>query len=278
MIAVGVNYLPLNRKGNSLSGGEYQRICLASQLGAKLSQTLYVLDEPSIGLHPADTDQLIQVMKQLRDYGNTVLVVEHDTQIMKAADHLIELGPKAGRLGGELVASAPLKQFLKDRTSLSARLPQWGIKTYTTQKNGAPFGKATLKLTKCTANNLQSIDVEFPMGLLIAVTGVSGSGKSTLIHDTLYKTLAKIVMQEQIPSHQIGAFEKIYGLKNIYTSSLLDQRPIARSMRSNPATYLKIYDEIRRLMSCQTQAARNGLTPSHFSFNVDGGRCPLLQR
>lgn len=273
---VGVHYLKLNRKGNSLSGGEYQRICLATQLGSKLSQTLYVLDEPSIGLHPADTDKLIGVMLSLRNHGNTVVVVEHEEKIMQAADYLVELGPQAGVGGGNLVARGERARFLKDRESLTARYLTGELKLKVPERRRAP-GEAKIKLTKCRENNLRDVDVEIPLGLLVAVTGVSGSGKSSLIHDTLYQALAKLVMKEQIPAHKIGRFEKIHGLKHVPAVTLLDQTPIGRSMRSNPATYMKIYDEVRRIMASQPLAARAGLTPAHFSFNVDGGRCAKCQ-
>lgn len=270
--SVGVNYLRLNRKGNSLSGGEYQRICLATQLGAKLSQTLYVLDEPSIGLHPSDTDRLIRVMERLRDHGNTVVVVEHETKVMLAADFLVELGPLAGEQGGQLIAAKPRQEFLQDRNALTSKYlsGELSIRVPTRRR---PLMDAKISLTNCRENNLKGFDIEFPLGVLLGVTGVSGSGKSTLVHDTLYQALARMVLKEQIPTHHIGKFDKIQGLKNISSVVMLDQSPIGRSMRSNPATYIKAYDEIRRVMACQPQAARASLSPAHFSFNVDGGRC-----
>lgn len=273
MRRVGVGYIKLNRKGNSLSGGEFQRINLAAQLGAKLSQTLYVLDEPSIGLHPSDTERLIAVFEELRDNGNTVVIVEHEPQVMRTADNLIELGPKAGELGGELVAMGPSREFLKSRKSLTAKYLN-GEMEIPIPKTRREFNKDNaIRLTNCSANNLKNLDVEFPLGVVCAVTGVSGSGKSTLVHDTLYQILAKLILKENIPSHQIGAFSKVFGLSNINSVSLLNQTPIGRSQRSSPATYLKIYDEVRRVMACAPEAARLSLTPSHFSFNVDGGRC-----
>ncbi len=273
MRRVGVGYIKLNRKGNTLSGGEFQRINLAAQLGSKLSQTLYVLDEPSIGLHPSDTERLIAVFKELRDNGNTVVIVEHEPQVMKTADNLIELGPKAGELGGELVASGPSKEFLKSRKSLTAKYLS-GEMHIPIPKTRREFNKdKAIRLTNCTANNLKNLDVEFPTGLICAVTGVSGSGKSTLVHDTLYQVLAKLILKENIPSHQVGTFSKAFGVSNIQSVSLLNQTPIGRSQRSSPVTYLKIYDEVRRMMACAPEAVRLSLTPSHFSFNVDGGRC-----
>ena len=274
--SVGVAYLKLNRRGNSLSGGEYQRICLATQLGAKLSQTLYVLDEPSIGLHPCDTDRLIKVMTQLRDHGNTVVVVEHDSSVMRAADFLVELGPLAGEQGGKLIAHGPRDRFLADRNSLTAKYLS-GEMQMPKPARRRPRGTDVLRLTNCRSNNLKSVNLEIPLRNLVAVTGLSGSGKSTLIHDTLYQALAKLVLKEQIPSHKIGTFDDIQGLVHLTGVIMLDQAPIGRSMRSNPATYIKAYDEIRRVMACQPQAARLNLSPAHFSFNVDGGRCSSCQ-
>jgi excinuclease ABC subunit A len=269
---VGVGYLRLNRKGNSLSGGEYQRISLASQLGSKLSNTLYVLDEPSIGLHPKDTDKLIEVMHTLRGHGNTLVVVEHDSSVMKSADYLVEVGPLAGTEGGQLIAYGTKADFLKNRKSLTSRYlsGELSLKAPKTRRKGNGH---TLSMIGCREHNLKNIDVEFPLGCLIAVTGVSGSGKSTLIHDTLYKSLARFLLREPVPSHEIGKHESITGWDKLGHLLLLDQTPIGRSSRSNTATYLKMYDEIRRIMAQQATAARRHLSPTDFSFNVDGGRC-----
>ena len=269
---VGVGYLKLNRKGNSLSGGEYQRISLAAQLGSKLSNTLYVLDEPSIGLHPADTDKLILVMHTLRNHGNTLVVVEHDTNVMRASDYLIELGHYAGTLGGKIVAQGAKDAFLKDRQSLTAKYLSGELKLNLPKARRPGLGKEIV-LTGCQEHNLQNVDLKIPLGKLVAVTGVSGSGKSTLINDTLYKALARLILREPIPSHEVGKFESITGWENLHYLLLLDQRPIGRSSRSNVATYMKIYDEIRRIMANQTASARRHLSPTDFSFNVDGGRC-----
>ena len=273
---VGVGYLRLNRKGNTLSGGEYQRISLASQLGSKLSNTLYVLDEPSIGLHPKDTDKLIQVVHALRDHGNTLVVVEHDTHVMRAADYLVEVGPLAGTEGGEIVASGTQKEFLAKKQSLTARYLSGDLNLPPRKARRKGNGK-TLEITDCRENNLQNVDLKLPLGSLIAVTGVSGSGKSTLICDTLYNQLARLVLHEPIPSHEVGKSGPMRGWENISQLLLLNQQPIGRSSRSNTATYLKMYDEIRRLMAAQTGAARRHLTPTDFSFNVDGGRCPVCK-
>ena len=271
---VGVAYLRLNRKGNTLSGGEYQRISLAAQLGSRLSQTLYVLDEPSIGLHPVDTDKLIQAIQQLKEHGNTVVIVEHDMEIMRAADYLVELGPKAGRLGGELIAKDYQKKFIENRKSLTAKYLNGEFSLKLPPKRKRPNPKLNIALEGCSHNNLKNIDVKIPLGLFVAVTGVSGSGKSSLVHDTLYKVLAKTILNHPIAKEELGRIKRIRSIRNVHSLALLDQKPIGRSSSSNPATYLKIYDKIRWLLSQQPQAARQGFTPGHFSFNVEGGRCP----
>jgi excinuclease ABC subunit A len=273
---VGVGYLRLNRKGNTLSGGEYQRISLASQLGSKLSNTLYVLDEPSIGLHPCDTEKLIQVIHALRDHGNTLVVVEHDTSVMKSADFLVEVGPKAGTEGGSIVASGSQKDFLKIKTSLTAQYLSGNLSLQIPKQRRAPKDKF-IELKGCRENNLKNIDVRLPLGCLVAITGASGSGKSTLIRDTLYTALARLVLNEPVPSYEIGKHDSIKGWENLRTVLMLDQAPIGRSSRSNTATYMKIYDDVRKIMSSQAAAARRHLSPSDFSFNVDGGRCPTCK-
>jgi excinuclease ABC subunit A len=269
---VGVGYLKLNRKGNTLSGGEYQRISLASQLGSKLSNTLYVLDEPSIGLHPCDTDKLIIVMHALRDHGNTLVVVEHDTSVMRSSDYLVEVGPFAGTEGGNIVAQGTQSEFLKKRASLTARYLS-GELTLPLPKSRREGNGHFIEIKGARANNLLDVNVKIPLGMLVGVTGVSGSGKSTLIHDTLYNSLARLVLHEPIPSQEVGKCDSIDGWDQIGNLCLLDQTPIGRSSRSNTATYIKMYDEIRRLMAQQATAARRHLTPTDFSFNVDGGRC-----
>ncbi|HEY8279247.1 MAG TPA: excinuclease ABC subunit UvrA [Bdellovibrionota bacterium] len=269
---VGVGYLKLNRKGNTLSGGEYQRISLASQLGSKLSNTLYVLDEPSIGLHPSDTDKLIQVIHALRDHGNTLVVVEHDASVMKSADYLVEVGPLAGSEGGEIVAAGNQKDFLKKRQSLTARYLSGELQLKKPKERRKGNGKEIV-VKGCREHNLKSIDFHLPLGRLVAVTGVSGSGKSTIVHDTLYNSLARVILHEAIPSHEVGKSDGLEGWEKVGNLSLLDQKPIGRSSRSNTATYIKMYDDIRRMMASQASAARRHLTPTDFSFNVDGGRC-----
>lgn len=275
--SVGVHYITLNRRGSTLSGGEFQRISLASQLGAKLSSTLYVLDEPSIGLHPVDTDRLISVLQQLKSHGNTVVVVEHETAVMKAADYLVELGPAAGRDGGSLIAHGVRDKFLKDRTSLTSKYLSGEIALRIPKTRRKVDKKNVVTLQGCTENNLQNVDVDIPLGVIVAVTGVSGSGKSTLIHDTFYQVAARFVMHESVPSYEMGRFKKIIGLDKIDQITLLDQKPIGKSTRSNPATYLKLYDDIRRILANQPSAVRRNLTPKEFSFNVDGGRCPACK-
>ncbi len=273
---VGVGYLKLSRKGNTLSGGEYQRISLASQLGSKLSNTLYVLDEPSIGLHPSDTDKLIQVIHALRNHGNTVVVVEHDTSVMKSADFLVEVGPLAGTEGGEIVAAGAKADFLKKRHSLTARYLSGELSLAKPRARRAGNGH-TIAVRGCREHNLKNVDLEIPLGKLVAVTGVSGSGKSTLVHDTLFLSLARLVLHDPVPSHEIGRNDGVDGWEKIGNLLLLDQTPIGRSSRSNTATYIKMYDEIRRLLASQASAARRHLTPTDFSFNVDGGRCPTCK-
>ena len=276
LLLVGVGYLKLNRKGNSLSGGEYQRISLASQLGSKLSNTLYVLDEPSIGLHPHDTDKLIQVMHNLRDHGNTLVVVEHDTTVMRSADYLVEVGPRAGSEGGTIVAAGSKQEFLQNRASLTAKYLSGELSLPKTKGRRKGNGQHLI-LSGAKEHNLKNVTLDLPLGTLIAITGVSGSGKSTLIHDTLYKSLARLILKENFPSHEVGKFDKLQGWENIQHLLLLDQTTIGRSTRSNTATYMKMYDDIRRIMANQAQSARRSLSPTDFSFNVDGGRCPTCK-
>jgi excinuclease ABC subunit A len=272
---VGVGYLKLNRKGNSLSGGEYQRTSLASQLGSKLSNTLYVLDEPSIGLHPEDTDRLIGVIHRLRDHGNTLVVVEHDAKVMKSADYLVEIGPKAGADGGHLVTALQRDEFLEDKKSLTARYLSGDLCLPKPRPRKDPT--KWIEIKGCQQHNLKNVDLRIPIGCVTAITGLSGSGKSTLIHDTLYKSLARLVLREPVPSHEVGAYRELKGWENLGGLLLLDQTPIGRSSRSNTATYLKFYDEVRKLLASQPTAARRHLSPASFSFNVDGGRCPVCK-
>lgn len=265
---VGLDYLTLNRKSNTLSGGESQRINLATSLGSSLVGSMYILDEPSIGLHPKDTLKLIDVLKSLRDLGNTVIVVEHDEDIMKAADEIIDIGPEAGTLGGEVVATGNFKQILASE-SLTAKYLNG------TMEIKVPESRRTAKnfvdIKGARENNLKNIDVRFPLGVFTAVTGVSGSGKSTLIKKILYPAMLKEISGY---GEKPGQFSKIEGdIKKISTVEFVDQNPIGRSSRSNPVTYIKAYDDIRNLFSNQKLSEIRGYKPKHFSFNVEGGRC-----
>ncbi|MBS1961702.1 MAG: excinuclease ABC subunit UvrA [Bdellovibrionales bacterium] len=270
---VGVGYLTLSRLAKTLSGGEFQRINLATQLGNGLCGTLYILDEPSIGLHASDTNRLIGVLKRLRDQGNTVVVVEHDLEVMRAADWLVELGPLAGRNGGTLVAAGPAAAIAKDKSSVTGQYVS-GAKRIERIRPIRPEPKRWLKFTGCRENNLQEIDVDIPLDRLVVVSGVSGSGKSTLVHKTIHNALAKLFYHSTEP---VGKFERLYGADQISGVVMLDQSPIGRSSRSNPATYLKAWDEVRRIYANQSLALRRGYTTQHFSFNVDGGRCPVCK-
>ena len=265
---VGLSYLTLNRKSNTLSGGESQRINLATSLGSSLVGSMYILDEPSIGLHPKDTEKLIDVLKELRDLGNTVIVVEHDEDIMKAADEIIDIGPEAGTLGGDVVAVGDYKTILKS-DSLTAKYLNGDMeievpKKRRTSKNG-------INITGARENNLKNIDVHIPLNLFVAITGVSGSGKSTLV-----KKILSPAMLKEIGSHgeKAGQFSSISGnYDTISNIEFVDQNPIGRSSRSNPVTYIKAYDDIRSLYAKQKLSSIRNFKTKHFSFNVDGGRC-----
>ncbi len=270
---VGVGYLQLSRLTKTLSGGEYQRINLATQLGNGLCGTLYVLDEPSIGLHASDTQRLIGVLQRLRDQGNTVVVVEHDLDVMSHADWLVELGPGAGHRGGELVSQGTRDMLMQSPQSLTGKYLSGQAKlTRTRGDRGTP--KKWLRLTGCRENNLKNAMAEFPLERFVVVTGVSGSGKSTLVHRILHDALAKLF---GTATTQPGEYDRLYGAENLSGVVLLDQSPIGKSSRSNPATYLKIWDEVRKLYANQVIALRRGYTPAHFSFNVEGGRCPVCK-
>ena len=266
---VGLGYLTLDRLSNSLSGGESQRINLATSLGSSLVGSLYILDEPSIGLHSRDTERLIGVLRRLQRLGNTVVVVEHDEEIMRAADRIIDVGPAAGRLGGEIVfqgAPADLEKVEKSYTMqyLSGRLsiPVPGVRRK---------WRDSIRITGATEHNLKNIDAQFPLGVMTAVTGVSGSGKPTLVRDIFFRAMARAVHDE---GDAPGRFRKLEGdIKRVADITFVDQNPIGRSTRSNPATYLKAYDEIRQLMASQQAAKQLDLTPASFSFNTEGGRC-----
>ena len=282
LIDVGLSYLTLNRLSNSLSGGESQRINLATSLGSSLVGSLYILDEPSIGLHSRDTDRLIHVLRQLQQLGNTVVVVEHDEEIIRAADYIIDIGPKAGRLGGEVVYQGDMKDILGDRNA-SAQRPdgQSTEKSYTVRylrgeetipvpESRRPWNQY-IEITGARENNLKGVDVKFPLNVMTVVTGVSGSGKSTLVRDVFYRALKRELDE---CSERPGEFATIGGdLRNLRNVEFVDQNPIGKSSRSNPVTYIKAYDEIRKLYAEQPLAKQMGYTAGYFSFNSEGGRC-----
>ena len=270
---VGLGYLTLNRLSSTLSGGESQRINLATSLGSSLVGSLYILDEPSIGLHPRDTNRLIGVLRELQQLGNTVLVVEHDEEIIRASDHIIDMGPLAGRHGGEIVFQGGHKALLKEEKSLTARylngLDQ--IPVPTSRRKWSNY----LKVTGARENNLKGIDVKFPLNVFTVVTGVSGSGKSSLVSSILYPALQRKLNGS---GEKPGKHDLIEGdLHLLDRVEFVDQNPIGRSSRSNPVTYLKAFDEIRKLFADQQASRINGYKASHFSFNVDGGRCEECQ-
>jgi excinuclease ABC subunit A len=271
---VGLSYLTLNRLSNTLSGGESQRINLATSLGSSLVGSIYVLDEPSIGLHPRDTQRLISVLKSLRDVGNTVLVVEHEEEIMKAADHIIDIGPEAGTHGGNLIFSGTYADIIKDDNSLTGR--------YLSGKEEIAIPKIRRKwndfieIKGARENNLKHVNAKFPLGVLTVVTGVSGSGKTSLVRRILAPALQKTLGNYN--GEQTGSYDSIEGdYQKIEQVEMVDQNPIGRSSRSNPVTYVKAWDEIRNLYASQPVSKAAGLKPSAFSFNVEGGRCDVCQ-
>ena len=268
MLDVGLDYLSLERQSASLSGGESQRIRLATQIGSQLVNVLYILDEPSIGLHQRDNDKLIQSLKELRDIGNTVIVVEHDKDMMQNADYIIDIGPKAGRKGGEVVFQGTPKQMLKENTITSQYL-NGKLNIDIPEKRRKGNGK-TIKLYGASGNNLKNVNAEFPLGKLIVITGVSGSGKSTLINETLQPILSKHFYRSQ---KEPLAYEKIEGIENIDKIINVDQSPLGRTPRSNPATYTGVFSDIRALFVNLPEAKIRGYKPGRFSFNVKGGRC-----
>ena len=282
---VGVPYLTLNRLTRTLSGGEFQRINLATHLGNGLCGTLYVLDEPTIGLHAEDTDKLLGILRELRNQGNTLVVVEHETRILGDADWIIELGPGAGREGGSLVVQGTAKNVADQKNSRTARLltPEGARVARVHRLRTAKTPSITL--TGCTGHNLKNLDAVFPLQKLVVVTGVSGSGKTTLVHHTLAPALQAHLSsvgpgedeegEENLP--ETGSCREIRGHENIRKLILLDQKPIGKNSRSNPATYLKIWDDIRKILSQQPVSLSRGYTPGFFSFNVDGGRCPVCK-
>lgn len=265
---VGLGYLNLNRKANTLSGGESQRINLATSLGSALVGSMYILDEPSIGLHSRDNDRLIKVLKKLRDLGNTVIVVEHDEEIMYAADTIVDMGPEAGIYGGEIVSVGPLTDIIKSE-SLTAKYLRGEMFIPVPTKRRKKTGE--IILSGCRENNLKNIKVTFPLGCMTVVTGVSGSGKSTLVKKILYPSLQR---EKGIFNDKPGQYDQLKApIEKINSVEFVDQNPIGRSSRSNPVTYIKAYDEIRTLFASQSLSKNRGYQAKHFSFNVDGGRC-----
>lgn len=268
LLNVGLGYLTLNRKSNTLSGGESQRINLATSLGSSLVGSMYILDEPSIGLHPKDTERLIDVLKSLRDLGNTVIVVEHDEDIMKAADQIIDIGPEAGTYGGEVVAQGTFDEILKS-DSLTAKYLNGEMEISVPKKRRTSKNK--IEIFGARENNLKNVDASFQLGIFTAVTGVSGSGKSTLVKNILYPALMRAINGF---GEKPGQYSEMKAdLSGISSIEFIDQNPIGRSSRSNPVTYIKAYDDIRNLYASQKLSDIRGYKPKHFSFNVDGGRC-----
>ena len=265
---LGLGYLTLNRKSSSLSGGESQRINLATCIGSNLTGSLYVLDEPSIGLHSYDTRQLIKIIKRLKNLGNTVLVVEHDDEIIKSADHIIDIGPKAGTFGGQVVAEGSFKKIIKS-DSLTAKYLNREIKI--NESKGSRNSKSKIKISGCRENNLKNFNVEIPLNKLVTISGVSGSGKSTLINRILYPSILNHLDDYSLKP---GEFDNLSGdLGQISFVEYINQKAIGKSSRSNPVTYIKAYDDIRKLFSSQRESKIRSYKPKHFSFNVDGGRC-----
>jgi len=288
---VGLEYLTLDRLSATLSGGEAQRIQLATCLGSRLVGACYVLDEPSIGLHSRDTARLIGILEELRDIGNTILVVEHDPDVMRSADHIVDLGPGAGENGGNIVFEGDYKKLLAEGTSLTAKYLRGDLQTSYISGRRTPNPKRVVRFLGAQAHNLKGIDVGIPLNVMVAITGVSGSGKSTLVHDVIYQTLEKRLSHEEgrstlltgtspedwgVPPEKLTCrkVEKAELLKQVV---LVDQSPIGRTPRSNPITYIKAFDMIRELFASTTEADRRGYTAGHFSFNIPGGRCETCQ-
>lgn len=269
LLDVGLSYLTLSRLANTLSGGESQRIQLTKFLGSNLTDSLYILDEPSIGLHSRDTERLIKVLKNLRDLGNTVVVVEHDELMMREADYIIDMGPLASHLGGEVVAAGPYKDIIKNELSLTGQYLNGSMKIEAPAIKRKP--KGYIRLEGCRQNNLKNIDADFPLNVMCVVTGVSGSGKTTLVKQTLYPALQKHFGEG---TDRPGMHRYLGGdIDNITHVEMVDQNPIGKSSRSNPVTYIKAWDELRKLFTSQPLAKMRGFKEKHFSFNTDGGRC-----
>jgi excinuclease ABC subunit A len=271
---VGLEYLTLDRLASSLSGGESQRIQLATSLGSRLVGALYVLDEPSIGLHTRDTGRLIRILEELRDLGNTVLVVEHDADVIHAADRLLDLGPGAGELGGKLLASGTVAEVMANPASLTGRYLSGEISIPVPTQRRAP-GKQMLRIVGARAHNIRNLNCEIPLGMMCCITGVSGSGKSTLVHEVLFKGLEHELGETTGPAP--ATYRQIIGTQYLSGVVLVDQSPIGRTPRSNPVTYIKAFDAIRDLFASQPESLKRGYSPGYFSFNVPGGRCEVCQ-
>lgn len=277
LMRVGVHYLSLGRETRTLSGGEYQRLILANQLGMGLSQALYVLDEPTVGLHPRDNDRLISILKDLKELGNTLVIVEHDHDVIKASENIIEMGPGSGYLGGEVVYSGPTDKFYsfeKSNTVPYLKPSKSGLPLRAVRPVDVDNYKVKIELKGAKGHNLKNLDVVIPLNRLVTVTGVSGSGKSTLISKTLYPALARALDIEYLPSQEYSGLDGVENIKNVL---LIDQSPIGKSARSSPITYLKAFDAIRSIMATTPESQSRGYTAGTFSLNVDGGRCPACK-
>src|SRR5207245_1336583 len=274
LVDVGLDYLTLDRSAVTLSGGRRQRIRVATQIGSRLVGVLYILDEPSIGLHQRDNARLLATLKELRDLGNTVLVVEHDEETIRAADYVVDLGPRAGRHGGEVVAAGLLPDVLRHRDSLTARYLRGELRIPIPPRRRIAAADRALRVVGATHHNLKGLTVEFPLGRVIAVTGVSGSGKSTLVSDILYQSLARHFYRAKVVP---GAHDRLEGLDHVDKVIDIDQSPIGRTPRSNPATYTGLFTPIRELFTYLPESKLRGYGPGRFSFNVKGGRCEACQ-
>ena len=273
---VGLEYLTLDRLSSTLSGGEAQRIQLATSLGSRLVGTLYVLDEPSIGLHSRDTNRLIKILHDLRDLGNTILVVEHDPEIMRASNHILDLGPGAGENGGKVIGTGTYEQIRKTPGSLTGKYLADELRIQLPPHRRKPT-KEKLVLKRARAHNLKDVDVTIPLGMLVAITGVSGSGKSTLVHDVLYQALGSALKQTNGSGPTGASLAKLDGVQYLDEVILVDQSPIGRTPRSNPVTYIKAFDAIRDLFASLPESQKRGFSAGHFSFNIPGGRCETCQ-
>ena len=287
---VGLEYLTLDRLSSTLSGGEAQRIQLATCLGSRLVGACYVLDEPSIGLHSRDTGRLIHILEELRELGNTIVVVEHDPEVMRAADHLLDLGPGAGEHGGHVVYEGTLKKLLAGgQDSLTARYLRGDLRVSPPRGQRSVDPKRVLRIVGARVHNLKDIDVEIPLGMMVAITGVSGSGKSTLVHDVLFRSIEALHKTRDAGGEAQSdetldpdaaprmACRKLEGAERIVSTVMIDQSPIGRTPRSNPVTYIKAFDLIRALFAQTREAQKQGYGPGHFSFNIPGGRCETCQ-